>query len=79
VLLTKKKKLKGNWAAAYEMLTFTNKDSCSGELDKSHLNMSNYSFVSYFGKKLRNVINGRNYDISQGIIRYMPALVHTKG
>ena len=61
------------------MLTFTNKDSCSGELDKSYLNMSNYSFVSYFGKKLRNVINGRNYDISQGIIRHMPALVHTKG
>lgn len=55
------------------------KDSCSGELDKSYLNMSNYSFVSYFGKKLRNVINGRNYDMSQGIIRYMPALVHTKG
>lgn len=78
----KKKKAEGQLDCSlyvHEMLTFTNKDSCSGELDKSHLNMSNYSFVSYFGKKLRNVINGRNYDISQGIIRHMPALVHTKG
>ena len=45
----KKKKAEGQLGCSlyvHELLTFTNKDSSSEELDKSYLNMSNYSFVS---------------------------------